>query len=147
MASSVSARARRSPADEAWGLLHKLMLSQRRRFITVAAELDLHPAQAGALLQMEPDAPVPMNELATMLHCYNSNVTGIVDRLEARALVARVPDEHDRRVKRVVLTALGAQARERVRSTMSSAPDAFRRLTPADQRALRDILRRALGEA
>ena len=32
-----------------------------------------------------------MHELATMLACDNSNVTGIVDRLEARGLVARQP--------------------------------------------------------
>jgi len=140
-------RPRGSAADEAWALLHKLMLGQRRRFLAIAAELELHPAQAGALVQMTPDMPVPMNELASMLHCDNSNVTGIVDRLEARGLVARRPHEHDRRVKQVVLTALGAQANERIRATMSSAPDAFRKLPAADQRALRDILRRALGSA
>jgi DNA-binding MarR family transcriptional regulator len=126
-------------------MLHQLMMSQRRRFLAVAAELDLHPAQAGALVQMEPDTPVPMHELATMLHCDNSNVTGIVDRLEARGLVARQPHEHDRRVKHVVLTPLGVEASRHVRAEMSSAPEAFRKLAVADQRALRDILRRALG--
>src|SRR5665213_1681501 len=119
MAATAPRRPRRSPADEAWGLLHKLMMDQRRRFLAVAAELDLHPAQAGALVQMEPDTPMPMNELATVLHCDNSNVTGIVDRLEARGLVARQPHEHDRRVKHVVLTPLGAAASEHVRATMS----------------------------
>ena len=145
MAAPAPRSPRRSPADEAWGLLHKLMMSQRRRFLAVAGELDLHPAQAGALVQMEPDTPMPMNELATLLHCDNSNVTGIVDRLEARGLVARQPHEHDRRVKQIVLTALGVAASEHVRMTMSSAPEAFSKLPVADQRALRDILRRALG--
>jgi MarR family transcriptional regulator, organic hydroperoxide resistance regulator len=147
MAATRPRRPRRSPADEAWGLLHTLMINQRRRFLAVAAELDLHPAQAGALVQMEPDTPMPMNELATMLHCDNSNVTGIVDRLEARGLVARQPHEHDRRVRHVVLTARGVAASEHVRATMSRAPEAFNQLTAADQRALRDILRRALGPA
>lgn len=135
-----------SAADEAWRLLSRLMFSQRRRFLAAAAQLDLHPAQAGALLQMEPDTPVPMHELATMLHCDNSNVTGIVDRLEARGLVARRPHERDRRVKHVVLTALGVAASEQVRETMSSAPDVLRDLSDDDQRALRDILGRALGD-
>jgi DNA-binding MarR family transcriptional regulator len=138
-------RSRPSPADEAWGLLHKLMFSQRRRFFAVASQLDLHPAQAGALLQMEPDTPMPMTELATVLHCDNSNVTGIVDRLEARGLVERRPHEHDRRVKNLVLTAEGVRAREHVRATMSAAPEAFSQLPIADQRTLRDILRRALA--
>jgi MarR family transcriptional regulator, organic hydroperoxide resistance regulator len=139
--------ARGGAADEAWGLLHRLMLSQRRRFVAVAAELDLHPAQAGALLAMQPDTPVPMHELATMLHCDNSNVTGIVDRLEARGLVARRPHERDRRVKHVVLTPLGVAASEQVRATMASAPEVLRKLPVADQRALRDILRSALEDA
>jgi DNA-binding MarR family transcriptional regulator len=88
-----------------------------------------------------------MNELASTLHCDNSNVTGIVDRLEARGLVSRQPHLHDRRVKHVILTPLGAELRERVRASMSEAPEAFRRLPSADQRALRDILRRALTSA
>ena len=144
MASTATSRSRGSAADEAWGLLHQLMMSQRRRFLAVAAELDLHPAQAGALIQMEPEAPLPMNELASMLHCDNSNVTGIVDRLEARGLVTRSPDAHDRRVKQVALTPLGVEVSRRMRSTMSSAPEAFKKLSAADQRALRDILARAL---
>ena len=32
---------------------------------------------------MEPGEPRPMRELATLLACDNSNVTGIIDRLEA----------------------------------------------------------------
>ncbi len=133
-----------SPAEEAWALLHQLMMGERRRFLTLASELDLHPAQMGALAQMEPGRPVPMNELATLLHCDNSNVTGIIDRLEARGLVERRPYEQDRRVKHIVLTALGVKARERVRKRMAEAPEAFRRLASADQRMLRDVLRRAV---
>jgi DNA-binding MarR family transcriptional regulator len=133
-----------SPAEEAWALLHQLMMGERRRFLTLASELDLHPAQMGALAQMEPGRPVPMNELATLLHCDNSNVTGIIDRLQARGLVERRPYEQDRRVKHIVLTALGVKARERVRKRMAEAPEAFKRLASADQRMLRDVLRRAV---
>ena len=82
-----------------------------------------------------------------MLACDNSNVTGIVDRLEARGLVARRPHEHDRRVKHVVLTPLGRGAHRAVRATMRAPPEAFAASRPADQRALRDILRRALEGA
>jgi len=145
MASATHRRRAASPAEEAWALLRDLMTSQRRRFLAVAAELDLHPAQTGALVQMNQDEPVSMHQLATMLHCDNSNVTGIVDRLEARGLVERRPHEHDRRIKHVVLTPLGAELSERILASMKIAPDAFKRLSPADQRALRDILRRALG--
>ncbi len=134
-----------SPADEAWGLLYELMTVARRRFLDVATELDLHPAQAIALLHMTPGTPVPMNELASGLHCDNSNVTGLVDRLEARGIVARQPYLQDRRVKHVVLTEQGAQLRARMHSTTHRAPNAIASLSPADQRRLRDVLRRALG--
>jgi DNA-binding MarR family transcriptional regulator len=144
MATVAPARRKSSPAEEAWALLHQLMMGERRRFLAVASELDLHPAQTGALAQMEPDKPVPMNELATLLHCDNSNVTGIIDRLEARGLVERRPYQQDRRVKHIVLTPLGVEQRARVRKHMAEAPEAFKRLTIADQRVLRDILRRAL---
>ncbi|MGI8429512.1 MAG: MarR family winged helix-turn-helix transcriptional regulator [Solirubrobacteraceae bacterium] len=134
-----------SPADEAWGLLYELMTLARRRFLDVAAELDLHPAQAIALVHMTPGTPVPMNELASGLHCDNSNVTGLVDRLEARGIVARQPYVQDRRVKHVVLTEHGEQLRERMHAIGHQAPEAIASLSTADQRSLRDVLRRALG--
>jgi DNA-binding MarR family transcriptional regulator len=135
-----------SPAEEAWELLRGLFGQQRRRFLAAASELDLHPAQAGALLQMSADRPRPMHELAALLACDNSNVTGIVDRLEARGLVARQPYEQDRRVKHLVLTALGARLRERMSAVMARPPAEFERLSPGEQRQLRDLLRRAVED-
>jgi DNA-binding MarR family transcriptional regulator len=135
---------RQSAADEAWALLRQLLNSERRRFLAVASEHDLHPAQAGALLRMEPETPVPMHELATMLACDNSNVTGIVDRLEARGLVERRPYAQDRRVKHVVVTPLGIELRDRVRARLAEPPAAIKRLSAADQRRLRDLLRAAI---
>ena len=76
--------ARRSAADEAWELLRGLLFAERRRFFEAAAEFDLHPAQAGTLMQLDEESGLPMHEIATRLACDNSNVTGIVDRLEAR---------------------------------------------------------------
>jgi DNA-binding MarR family transcriptional regulator len=141
---TVVAPRQRSAADEAWAILRQLLGAERRRFVMAAAELDLHPAQAGALLQMEPGAAQPMHELATMLACDNSNVTGIVDRLETRGLVTRRPYAQDRRVKHIVLTTAGIDLREQVRARMAEVPEAIRRLSLADQRLLRDVLRRAL---
>src|SRR6201996_8991216 len=94
-----------APADEAWALLRTLFRQHRRRFLIAASELDLHPAQAGALLQLA--SPLSMNELAALLACDNSNVTGLIDRLEARGLVTRQSSTDDRRVKHVVLTDAG----------------------------------------
>jgi DNA-binding MarR family transcriptional regulator len=134
------------PADEAWELIRRLLAQQRRRFITAASELDLHPAQAGALLQMEPEEPRPMHELAALLACDNSNVTGLIDRLEARGLVARRPYDQDRRVKHVVLTSRGEALRDRLLAQVGEPPSGLERLSAGEQRQLRDLLARVLAD-
>ena len=48
-----------------------------------------------------------MSELSRMLLVSNGNVTAVVDRLEAEALVLRTPSEADRRTVHVALTAEG----------------------------------------
>ena len=78
---------RTNAVDEIWSLLRMLFGQHRRAFLIAASELELHPAQAGALMQLS--SPLPMSELASRLGCDSSNVTGLVDRLEAGKLVAR----------------------------------------------------------
>jgi DNA-binding MarR family transcriptional regulator len=144
MASAPTQREASSPAAEAWGLIHDLFMSQRVRFMAIAAEFELAPGQLGALKSLDPERPVPMSELADTLHCDASNVTGIVDRLEARGYVERGPAEHDRRVKLLTVTPEGARVRARMAERMSQPPEQIASLPPQDQRALRDILGRAL---
>ena len=86
-----------------------------------------------------------MHELATQLACDNSNVTGIIDRLEARGLVARQTYEQDRRVKHVVLTPLGTQLRDRLLEQVGNAPAGLEQLSAGEQRQLRDLLRRVVS--
>jgi DNA-binding MarR family transcriptional regulator len=135
-----------TPADEAWRLMHRLFGLHKRRLGALCQEFDLAPQQLIALRILDPAAPSPMSALAEQLHCDNSNVTGIVDRLEARGLVARRSAEHDRRVKMLDLTAQGADVRERLAERFDAAPAQLATLAPAEQRALRDLLRKALGD-
>jgi DNA-binding MarR family transcriptional regulator len=132
-----------SPAREAWALMFELFVQQKSRHIGIAAEFDLSPMQAYALRLLEPGTPLAMSDLADALHCDASNVTGIVDRLEARGLIARRGADHDRRVKMLVVTERGAALRERLNARLSEPPPEIAALSVADQRALRDILRRA----
>jgi DNA-binding MarR family transcriptional regulator len=125
--------------------MYELFAQQKPRHIAMAAEFDLSPMQAFALRQLEPGTPLAMSDLAEALHCDASNVTGIVDRLEARGLIARRGADHDRRVKMLVVTDKGAELRERLLARISEPPPAIASLSAADQRSLRDILRRALG--
>ena len=87
---------------------------------------------------------MPMSALAGLMHCDNSNVTGIVDRLEDRGLVERRGALHDRRVKMLTVTPVGAELREQLDQRLSDPPEPLARLSAADQRALRDVMRRAL---
>jgi MarR family transcriptional regulator, organic hydroperoxide resistance regulator len=127
--------------------MFELIHLSKRRFMAIASEFDLSPPQVMALRQLDPAEPKPMSELAIALRCDNSNVTGIVDRLEDRGLVERRPGEHDRRVKMLMITERGAQVRAGLAARLDEPPEALANLSPADQLALRDIMRRALGRA
>jgi DNA-binding MarR family transcriptional regulator len=116
----------------------------RPRALRMAAELGLTPPQLFALKSLDPDQPVPMRALAAALHCDSSNVTGLVDGLEAQGLVERREAEHDRRVRMLVVTERGAEARARMQAAMREVPAPLAALSEDDQKVLRDILRRAL---
>jgi MarR family transcriptional regulator, organic hydroperoxide resistance regulator len=141
--SAPATRVRVSPASEAWALMFDLMHASKRRFFAVASEFELSPPQVMALRLLDPDEPKPMSELAGALHCDNSNVTGIVDRLEDRGLVERRLAAHDRRVKMLAVTPKGADVRARLAQRLDEPPQQLARLSLEDQQALRDILRRA----
>ena len=53
--------------------------------------------------------PLPLGQLADRLRCVKSNVTQLVDRLEADGLVARAPDPNDGRARLAVVTTLGRE--------------------------------------
>ena len=133
-----------SAAHEAQRLFFQIGMEQRAKVGAQLAELGLGFAQAHALRMIDPEEPLPMSALAERLFCDASNVTGIVDRLESRGLVERGSAEGDRRVKALTLTAAGVELRGRVLAVMNEPPDAIASLSVADQRALRDILARAI---
>jgi DNA-binding MarR family transcriptional regulator len=132
-------------AGEAWALLARvLFLHGKPRMPAIAGELGLHPGQAIVVRLL--DEPRPMGELADAMHCDNSNITGIVDRLEERGLVERGSADYDRRVKLIALTPEGRHLREELNRRFAEPPEALTRLSAEDQRTLRDILRRAVAE-
>ena len=131
-------------AAEAWRLLMPLFHDHRRRFMSIAQEFELAPAQIAALKALGERGSIPMSELAGELHCDTSNVTGIVDRLEQRGLVLRRSAPHDRRVKLLVLTDEGRRVREEIRGRLATPPAALDRLSNSEQRTLRDLLAKAL---
>lgn len=103
-----SATAAEMPAEElTFGLLHAAgTLTDRleNRLASVGSSLAKH----GVLTTLvELGEPVALSELASSLGCVRSNITQLVDRLEAEGLVRRVHDAQDRRSVRAVLTPAG----------------------------------------
>jgi DNA-binding MarR family transcriptional regulator len=144
---NVSAEPRTEAAREAWRLFWRIFLEDKRRRWEILSELGISPQQAMALGQLEPGQAQPMSALADALHCDNSNITGIVDRLEAAGLAERRPSERDRRVKAVVLTEKGEWMRIEIERRAGDPPLKLKALSEEDATALRDILARAIDAA
>ncbi|MFD3543834.1 MarR family winged helix-turn-helix transcriptional regulator [Streptomyces sp. NPDC058662] len=121
-------------------LLAAIGTAQWRDFASAASRHGLTSTQAKVLAQL--DGPMPMRALAVLLVCDASNVTGIVDRLEARDLVRREPDPADRRVKNVVATDAGREVIRRVREEMQATHGALDTLDEAESATLYALLER-----
>jgi DNA-binding MarR family transcriptional regulator len=135
--------AKADPGREAWTLLLRLLRDDQGALLGVWAEFDLTSAQGDLLCSLEPGEPAPMVSLARSLHCHDSNVTGLVDRLEQRGLIERQGNPKDRRVKLIALTSEGEAFRNRLLERLFEPLPFITVLTHQDKTALRDILRRA----
>jgi DNA-binding MarR family transcriptional regulator len=128
-------------AAEVWNLISELMWANKPKFMAVCREFDLFPPQVMVLRALE--EPKPMREVAQFLACDNSNLTGIIDRLEERDLVRRTADPKDRRVKLLVLTEEGQRVRAEILERISEPPAELAELSQKDLRTVREILARA----
>lgn len=90
--------------------------------------------------------PLPLGTLAERCVCVRSNITQLVDRLEADKLVARADDPHDRRSVRAELTAEGrARHRAGARALEQAERELFSRLPRPQRDSLLQILRSLRG--
>jgi DNA-binding MarR family transcriptional regulator len=143
---SVPAKSRGPVADhgsEAWVLLLRLLREDQSALMRVWTDFDLSSAQGELLCSLEPDEPVTMVSLARSLHCHDSNVTGLVDKLEQRGLIERRGDLKDRRVKLIALTKEGNVLRHSLLERLSIPLPFIAVLSSKDKTALRNILVRA----
>lgn len=92
--------------------LVEFLLRSKREIIVIGGRYGLTPMQSLALLAL--DKPRSMHELKSVFSCDPSNVTGIVDGLEHKALVARGENPADRRIKLIQLQGDGATIRRAI---------------------------------
>jgi DNA-binding MarR family transcriptional regulator len=133
-----------SAASEAWGMMRALMMGGEGfdQFHGACDSLGIPLSVAKSLLHIQPDQPEPMRVLAERWRCDASYITSIVDDLEEQGLANRQPHPRDRRIKTVALTPKGVALRESLMAILSQPPSAFDALSAAEQRQLRDIMRK-----
>ncbi|MEV0223909.1 MarR family transcriptional regulator [Streptomyces sp. NPDC050704] len=103
---------------------------------TESRRLGLTPQQAQLLCVIEPGERTH-GELAALLHCDKTNITGLVGRLERRGLVRRQTAPKDRRATHVILTDEGAALMTRFRDAVTTTvTELFTTWPPADRAAL-----------
>src|SRR5512142_2363351 len=85
--------------------------------------------------------PLPLGTLAERCACVRSNITQLVDRLEAERLVLRAPDPRDRRSIRAELSAEGRRRYEEGRKAIEATEqEVFAWLPQADREELLRLL-------
>ena len=119
------------------------------RLDTTLESHGLSVAKIGLLRHLaEAEGPITLGQLAERLACVKSNVTQLVDRLEADGLARRTPDPEDRRSIRAVITDKGRQMFE---AGLQAQHEAERRLarslTPDEQAQLAALLDRFIEGA
>ena len=129
----------REPALELWRLLwDEAFASLKEDFTARVAECSLSLPQ-GKLIR-ELGRPESQRELARRLHYDPSNITSLADSLEARGLIERRADASDRRFRLLALTPAGERLRATLEERLAQPPAFLRRLTPAEQKQLLQLL-------
>lgn len=118
------------------------------RLETALSHTGLSLAKLGALRHLaEANEPLPLGQLAERIACVKSNVTQLVDRLEADGMVRRVPDPADRRSVRAMITELGRSRHLAGMEALAAAEETIvADLTEAEQTALSELLLRLAGQ-
>lgn len=149
----MAARARPSEAQadhlrlvqEVAGLWFEMQSRLQAHFAALAAEHSLSAMQAKVLVQLDPAGATTMRALADRLQYDPSNLTTVIDRLEALGVVQRRADPRDRRVKGLVLTERGLRARDEFWQRLVNEAGPLGRLGRDELTGLRAILRAAVA--
>jgi DNA-binding MarR family transcriptional regulator len=108
---------------------------------SIATLLDLHPTDYKVLGILERVGPMSAGEIARRSGLANASVTNLIDRLEQKGFVRRVPDPADRR--RVMVEAVAdrlTNARLLFASTRRSLARLYERYSDRDLSVIADFL-------
>ncbi|GEK78991.1 hypothetical protein ABA31_03420 [Agrococcus baldri] len=105
----------------------------------LSLQLTMQQLKVLMILMTVPDGGT-IQSLAKTIGVSLATMSGIVDRLEAQAMIERTPDPHDQRVRRVFATGEG---RETIQHLLAARPELSR--TPLSRLAIDDLRALARG--
>ncbi|MEH3156037.1 MAG: MarR family transcriptional regulator [Gordonia paraffinivorans] len=127
-------------ATRAWTALYAFVEAQGRRAELAEALGFSLGGGRGKVLTRLGEGPRTLRDIAAEIGVDAPYATVVVDKLESHGLVERRPHPDDRRRKLVALTDDGREALATVEAILRRPPAAMRRLSPAQQRTLADLL-------
>jgi DNA-binding MarR family transcriptional regulator len=114
--------------------LRMLDLRMTKAFSEQIAETGLTPAAATVVLVVESNPGIALGRLADALLVKRPNMTKLVKRLEAHAIVRRRGDVNDKRSISLVLTPVGQRQAQKLRTLQARADAlALAALKPAER--------------
>jgi DNA-binding MarR family transcriptional regulator len=103
-------RTRPAATDQVMFSLLAAAHSVEQRLETAMEDVGLSSAKFSALTHLvEAGEPMSLSECAKRMTCVRSNITQLMDRLEAEGLVKRVDDPNDRRGVLATVTPVGLE--------------------------------------
>lgn len=87
--------------------LRKAQVAAYQNFAEVLQSQDISPGQVGVLLLVRANPGVNQTRVGNALGIDRSTLVAVIDRLEARELIARTPSPKDRRSHALMLTQPG----------------------------------------
>lgn len=111
----------------------------------VAERVGLNPTDLEALAILQREGPVPAGRLAELTSLTTGAVTGVIDRLERKGYVRRVPDPADRRrvIVRVKADAVDRDVMPLYAGIAEATSALIAELSDRDQELILDFLRNA----
>lgn len=128
-----------------------LLSRARLRLVKVVdlalAEHGITSAQAGIIMLLANGRCGTAAELARELYADSASMTRMLDRLEKRALLTRMPHTRDRRVMQLALTAEGRKLARRLPANYRAVIDAhFAGFSATELATLKRLLLKSLGD-
>jgi DNA-binding MarR family transcriptional regulator len=138
-----------SPADQDetlpeafWAVARQLRHLSREAL----APWGITPSQLRAVMTLVRHGTVRLSQLSDHLHIAARSTTEVVDGLQDRGLVERLPDPNDRRATLVRLTEQGTELGAAVLSARAAEAEGFfSRISESDRAELARILRELRG--